>query len=148
MRIPMSISKIALYTKNYVGRFGKGLVTAQVRNYGKKERNGIGKDSFVSHSASRLFWPPVRTDLHDKADRRSSTLRVAIGTLSPSMGFRKAALTTRLADQNGLKNLPRQIFSACVKFGGNPCRDVETLRCYTHTHTHTLFLWSKLRGTL
>ena len=30
-----------------------------------------------------------------------------------------------LADRNVLKNLPRQIFSACVKFGGNPCRDVE-----------------------
>ena len=36
-----------------------------------------------------------------------------------------------------LKNLPRKIFSACVKFGGNPCRDVDTLRFYTHTHTHT-----------
>ena len=35
-------------------------------------------------------------------------------------------LSTSLADQNGLKNLPRQIFSACVKFGGTPCRDVKT----------------------
>ena len=35
-------------------------------------------------------------------------------------------LPISLADRNGLKNLPRQIFSACVKFGGNPCRDVET----------------------
>ena len=35
-------------------------------------------------------------------------------------------LPISLAYQNGLKNLPRQIFSACVKFGGNPCRDVET----------------------
>ena len=34
-------------------------------------------------------------------------------------------LPISLADRNGLKNLPRQIFSACVKFGGNPCRDVE-----------------------
>ena len=42
-----------------------------------------------------------------------------------------------LADRNGLKNLPRQIFSACVKFGGNPCRNVEKLRFYTYTHTHT-----------
>ena len=42
-----------------------------------------------------------------------------------------------LADRNRLKNLPRQIFSACVKFGGNPCRDVDTLRFYTHTHTDT-----------
>ena len=31
-----------------------------------------------------------------------------------------------LADQNGLKHLPRQLFGACVKFGGNRCRDVET----------------------
>ena len=37
-------------------------------------------------------------------------------------------LPISLADRNGLKNLPRQIFSACVKFGGNPCRDVDTLR--------------------
>ena len=35
-------------------------------------------------------------------------------------------LPISLADRNGLKNLPRKIFSACVKFGGNPCRDVET----------------------
>ena len=35
-------------------------------------------------------------------------------------------LPISLAYQNGLKNLPRQIFIACVKFGGNPCRDVET----------------------
>ena len=35
-------------------------------------------------------------------------------------------LPISLADQNGLKNLPRQFFSACVKFGGNPCRDVDT----------------------
>ena len=44
-------------------------------------------------------------------------------------------LPISLADRNGLKNLPRQMFSACVKFGGNPCRDVDTLRFYTHTHT-------------
>ena len=46
-----------------------------------------------------------------------------------------------LADRNGLKNLPRQIFSGCVKFGGNTCRNVDTLRfdthIQTHTHTHT-----------
>ena len=42
-----------------------------------------------------------------------------------------------LADRNGLKNLPKQIFSACVKFGGYPCRDVDTFSFYTHTHTHT-----------
>ena len=39
------------------------------------------------------------------------------------------------ADQNGLKNLPRQIFSTCVKFGGNPCGDVDTLGFYTHRQT-------------
>ena len=36
-------------------------------------------------------------------------------------------LPLSLADQNGLENLPRQIFSAFVKVGGNLCRDVETL---------------------
>ena len=46
-------------------------------------------------------------------------------------------LPISLAGRNVLKNLPRQIFSACVKFGGNPCGDVNTLRFYTHTHTHT-----------
>ena len=46
-------------------------------------------------------------------------------------------LPISLAGRNGLKNLPRQIFSACVKFGGNPCRDVDTLRFYTHIHTQT-----------
>ena len=46
-------------------------------------------------------------------------------------------LRISLADRNVLKNLPRQIFSACVKFGGNPCRDVETVRFYTHRHTDT-----------
>ena len=46
-------------------------------------------------------------------------------------------LRISLAGRNVLKNLPRKIFSACVKFGGNPCRDVDTLGFYTHTHTHT-----------
>ena len=46
-------------------------------------------------------------------------------------------LPISLADQNGLKNLPRQIFSVCIKFGGNRFRDVETHCFYTHTHTHT-----------
>ena len=46
-------------------------------------------------------------------------------------------LRISLASRNMLKNHPRQIFSACVKFGGNLCRDVETVRFYTHTHTHT-----------
>ena len=35
-------------------------------------------------------------------------------------------LPISLANRNGLKNLTRQIFSPCVKFGGNLCRDVET----------------------
>ena len=35
-------------------------------------------------------------------------------------------LLISLAYRNGLKKLSRQIFSVCVKFGGNPCRDVET----------------------
>ena len=46
-------------------------------------------------------------------------------------------LPISLADRNGLKNLPRQIFSACVKFGGNPCRHVNTLRFYTQTDRQT-----------
>ena len=46
-------------------------------------------------------------------------------------------LQISLTGRNVLKNLPRQIFSAFVKFGGNSCRDVETARFYTHTHTHT-----------
>ena len=63
----------------------------------------------------------------------------AIATWSTHAGYRKPAFLISLADRNGLKNLPRQIFSACVKFGGNPCRDVDTLGLYTHTqkHTHT-----------
>ena len=71
----------------------------------------------------------------------------AIATWSTSAGYRKPAFPISLADRNGLKNLPRQIFSACVKFGGNRCRDVDTLSFYTntqtdththrHTHTHT-----------
>ena len=46
-------------------------------------------------------------------------------------------LPISLADRSGLKNLPRQIFSVCVKFGVNPCRDVDTLGFHTHTDTHT-----------
>ena len=61
----------------------------------------------------------------------------AIATSSTHADYRKPAFPISLADLNGLKNLPRQIFSACVKFGGNPCRDVDTLGFYTHTHTHT-----------
>ena len=45
-------------------------------------------------------------------------------------------LSISLPDRNGLENLPRQIFSACVRFGGNPCRDVDTFGFYTHRHTH------------
>ena len=61
----------------------------------------------------------------------------AIATGCLRVGFRKPAFPISLADRNGFKNLPRQIFSACVKFGGNPCRDLDTLGFYTHTHTHT-----------
>ena len=68
--------------------------------------------------------------------------KVALHTsshLMPIEAWRSAVSTTshKLADWNGLKILPRQIFSACVKFGGNPCRDDDTLRFYTHTHTQT-----------
>ena len=46
----------------------------------------------------------------------------------PVEAWRRAVSTTSisLADRKGLKKLSRQTFSACVKFGGNPCRDVET----------------------
>ena len=46
-------------------------------------------------------------------------------------------LRISLAGRNVLKNLPRQIFSACVKFGGNRCRHVNTLRFYTQTDRQT-----------
>ena len=45
-------------------------------------------------------------------------------------------LRISLACRNVLKNLPRQIFSACVEFGGNPYRYADTLGFYTHRHTH------------
>ena len=61
----------------------------------------------------------------------------AIATGPTSAGYRKPAFPISLADRNGLKNLSRQIFSACVKFRGNPCRDVDTLRFFTHRHTDT-----------
>ena len=51
--------------------------------------------------------------------------------------LRKAALRISLAYRNGLQNVSWQIFSACIKFGGNRFRDVKTHRFYTHTHTHT-----------
>ena len=38
------------------------------------------------------------------------------------------ALSISLADRHWLKNLPRKIFSACMKFGGNRCKDVEAHR--------------------
>ena len=61
----------------------------------------------------------------------------ATATRSLRVGFRKPAFPRSLAARNGIKNLPRQIFSACAKFSDNPCRDVETLRFYTHRHTDT-----------
>ena len=36
----------------------------------------------------------------------------------------------------GLRTFPGK-FLVCVNFGGNPCRDVETLRFYTRRHTDT-----------
>ena len=62
-------------------------------------------------------------------------------------GLSDKAVSISLADRHWLKNLPRKIFSACMKFGGNQCEDVEACRCKTdrqtdrqtdrHTHTHT-----------
>ena len=59
------------------------------------------------------------------------------GAVEQEMVATKNGPLISLADRNELKNLPRQIFSACVKFGGNPCRDVDTSLSHTHTHTHT-----------
>ena len=66
--------------------------------------------------------------------------KVALHTgshLMPIEAWRRAVSTTsdKSSWSNGLKTLPRQIFSVCVKFGGNPCRDVDTLRFYTHRQT-------------
>ena len=63
----------------------------------------------------------------------------AIAKGSLRVGFRKLAFPISSADRIGFKNLPRQIISVCVKFGGNLCRDVETLGFYTdrHRQTHT-----------
>ena len=54
-------------------------------------------------------------------------------------GLSKPAFPISLTDRNRLKNLPWQFFSACVKFGGNQCRDAATLGFYrdTNTQTHT-----------
>ena len=50
--------------------------------------------------------------------------------------FRKVTLPVSLADGNQLKNIPWKIFSACMKFGGSRCRDVETHSGQTDTRTH------------
>ena len=63
-----------------------------------------------SCAEEKLHFTPVHTLRQLKCDE---------GLFTP--------LPISLADRNGLKNLPRQIFSACVKFGGHPCRDVETI---------------------
>ena len=65
---------------------------------------------WCSSTEEKLHFTPVHTLCQLKRDE---------GLFPP--------LPISLADRNGLKNLPRQIFSACVKFGGNLCRDVETL---------------------
>ena len=46
------------------------------------------------------------------------------------------ALLISLADRYWLKNLPRQIFSACMKFGGNQCRMSKCI-AFKETHTYT-----------
>ena len=43
----------------------------------------------------------------------------------PELKYAIFSRTGRI-DRNVLKNLPREIFSACVKFGGNPCRGAKT----------------------
>ena len=48
------------------------------------------------------------------------------------IGFQKQII---LAHRNWIKNLPRQIVRACIRFGDSRCRDVETHSGYTDTHT-------------
>ena len=45
------------------------------------------------------------------------------------------ALSISLADRHWLTNLPRKIFSACMKFGGSRRRDAETHGGQTDRHT-------------
>ena len=47
------------------------------------------------------------------------------------------ALSICLADGHWLKNLPRKIFSACMKFGGSRRRDAATHGGQTDRHTDT-----------
>ena len=46
------------------------------------------------------------------------------------------ALSISVADRHCLNNLPRKIFSAFMKLGGNRCKDVEAPRFETDTHTY------------
>ena len=73
------------------------------------------------------FGHVVLTSLHGFPPNFTHALKIGLGRfLRP---FRSARLIEglfpplpiSLADRNGLK-----IFSAWLKFGGNPCRDVET----------------------
>ena len=77
----------------------------------------------VCVKAMRFDIPaPIATELHTR------TKDLPGNVLTP--------ISISLAYQNGLKNLPRQIFSAYMKFGGNRCRYVETHRFFMQTHTH------------
>ena len=119
----------------------------KVRSYGKgrakKKRKNVPslskqykKDSFVSVSVSKP----------------SARITAAKATGSTSAGYRKPVFPISLADRNGLKNLPRQIFSACGKFGGNPCRDVDILGFRQNMHFATYeirtgYLWIDIHLT-
>ena len=70
---------------------------------------------------------------------KRSCLAVQEAMVATNSGPSDKALPISLADRNWLKDLPRQIFSACMKFGGNRCRDVKThfvIETHRHTQTH------------
>ena len=58
-------------------------------------------------------WSCAEEKLHFTPVHKLCQLKCDEGLFPP--------LPISLADRNGLKNLHRQNFSACVKFGGNPC---------------------------
>ena len=82
-----------------------------------------------SCAEEKLHFTPVHTLCQLKRDK---------GLFPP--------LPISLADRNGLENLPRQIFSACVKFGGNPCRNVETAWPHLSEPAHNTVTMYALRA--
>ena len=63
--------------------------------------------------------------------------RGVVSKVCTKSGSSDKALSIGLADRHWLKNLPENIFSACMKFGGSRHRDAETHGGQTDTHTDT-----------